>query len=98
MNDRPRAAKVGCGGQHVVWYDFIGNYGPGGNVEHVAEHGLTTDDVEAVICNPLEQKISRSSGRPMATGYAADGRLIVVVYEEMDDTTVYPVTAYEIDL
>jgi hypothetical protein len=60
-------------------------------------NGLTPDDVEAVICNPLEKTISRSSGRPMATGYAADGRLIVVVYEEMDEVTVYPVTAYEIE-
>ena len=30
------------------------------------------------------------------TGYTAEGRLILVVYEEMDDITVYPVTAYEI--
>ena len=54
----------------MAWYDFIWNYGPGGNMEHIAKHGLTPDDGEAVICNPLETKISRSSGRPMATGYA----------------------------
>jgi uncharacterized DUF497 family protein len=66
-------------------------------VEHIAEHGLTTEDVEAVICNPLEKTTSRSSGRPVATGYALDGRLIFVVYEEIDEVTVYPVTAYDID-
>ena len=27
---------------------------------------------------------------------AEDGRLIVVIYEILDDLTVYPVTAYEI--
>ncbi len=80
----------------MPWYDIIWNDDPGGNVEHIAEHGLTREDVEAVICNPLEKTISRSSGRPVATGYASDGRLILVVYEEFDDVTVYPVTAYEI--
>jgi hypothetical protein len=38
----------------------------------------------------------RTSGRPVVTGYTADGRLILVVYEEIDDVTVYPVTAYEV--
>ena len=81
----------------MPWYDVIWNYEPGGNVEHVAEHGLTPEEVEAVICNPLEKKISRSSGRPAATGYTPDGRLILVVYEELDEITVYPVTAFEVD-
>ena len=63
----------------MPWYDVIWNYEPGGNVEHVAEHGLTPEEVEAVICNPLEKKISRSSGRLAATGYTPDGRLILVV-------------------
>jgi uncharacterized DUF497 family protein len=65
------------------------------NVEHIAEHGLTPDDVEAVLLNPVETTISRSSGRPVATGYTPDGRLIFVVFEEIDPTTIYPVTAYE---
>jgi uncharacterized DUF497 family protein len=66
-------------------------------VEHIAEHGLTPDDVEAVICNPLDKTTSRSSGRPVVTAYTPDGRLVLVVYEEIDDVTVYPVTAYEVD-
>ena len=81
----------------MPWYDFIWNDEPGGNVEHIAEHGLSTEDVEAVICNPLEKTTSRSSGRPVATGYTADGRLIFVVYDEIDECTVYPVTAYEVE-
>jgi uncharacterized DUF497 family protein len=80
----------------MPWYDIVWNDEPGGNAEHIAEHGLTRDDVEAVICNPLEKKTSRSSGRPVVTGYTLDGRLILVVYEEIDACTVYPVTAYEI--
>ena len=80
----------------MPWYDIIWNFEPGGNVDHIAQHGLTPEDVEAVICDPLEKTTSRSTGRPVVTGYTADGRLILVVYEEMDDVTVYPVTAYEI--
>ncbi len=80
----------------MPWYDIIWNHEPGGNVDHVAQHGLTPEDVEAVICDPLEKTTSRTTGRPVVTGYTADGRLILVVYEEIDDVTVYPVTAYEI--
>jgi len=81
----------------MPWFDIIWNEEPGGNVEHIAEHGLTPGDVEAVVCNPIETGVSRSSGRPIATGYTPDGRLIIVVDEEIDESTVYPVTAYEID-
>lgn len=80
----------------MPWFDIIWNYEAGGNVEHVAEHGLTPADVEAVICNPVETTTSHSSGRPVATGYTPDGRLIIVVYEEIDEVSVYPVTAYEV--
>jgi uncharacterized DUF497 family protein len=81
----------------MPWYDIIWNYEPGGNVEHIAEHGLTVEEVEAVICDPLERTTSRRSGRPVVTGYTNDGRLILVVYEAINDVTVYPVTAYEIE-
>ena len=80
----------------MPWYEVIWNYEPDGNVEHIAEHGLTPEDVEAVIYNPLETTTSRSSGRPVVAGYTPDGRLIYVIYEEIDDATVYPVTAYEV--
>ncbi len=81
----------------MPWHDIIWNYEPGGNVDHVAEHGLTPEEVEAVICDPLEKTTSRTSGRPVVTGYTSDGRLILVVYEEIDDVTVYPVTAYALE-
>jgi uncharacterized DUF497 family protein len=80
----------------MPWYDIVWNYEQDGNVEHIARHGLTPEDVEGVICDPLDQTTSRSTGRPVVTGYTEDGRLILVVYEEIDDVTVYPVTAYEI--
>ncbi len=81
----------------MPWYDIIWNFEPGGNVEHIAEHGITTEDVESVIRDPVEKTTSRSSGRPVVTGYTPGGRLILVVYEEIDDVTVYPVTAFDVD-
>lgn len=81
----------------MPWYEVVWNDNPGGNIEHIAEHGLTPNDVEAVLFNPIETTVSRSSGRPAATGYTPDGRLIFVVYEEIDPTTVYPVTAFEVE-
>ena len=81
----------------MLWYEIIWNYEPGGNVEHIAEHGLTPEDVESAISEPLETTISRSSGRPVFAGYTHDGRLIIVVYEEVDVSTIYPITAYEVE-
>jgi hypothetical protein len=65
-------------------------------VEHVEAHDLTTDDVDHVLTNFVATGISRSSGRPCVWGHAPDGRYIVVIYEEIDDDTVLPVTAYEV--
>lgn len=69
---------------------------PGGNVEHVEEHDLTTDDVDHVLQNYESSDKSQSSGRPCVFGHVPDGRHIVVVYEEITDDTVLPVTAYEV--
>jgi hypothetical protein len=79
----------------VPYYDIIWNSEPGGNMEHITEHDLTPEGVEAVLFHPVAHDISRSSGRPMVYGFTPDGRYIVVVYEEIDHDTLYPVTAYE---
>jgi uncharacterized DUF497 family protein len=70
---------------------------PQGNVWHIAEHGLSKDDVEQVLCNPLKTAFSRSSGRPMAFGYTDWGAYIGVAYEEVGEDSVYPVTAFELE-
>jgi uncharacterized DUF497 family protein len=70
---------------------------PDGNVQHIAEHDLTIADVEHVLADPLGDESSLSSGRPLVFGFIPDGRLIAVVYEEIDELTVYPVTAYEVE-
>lgn len=67
-----------------------------GNVEHIAEHGLTIEDVEEVLGEPASTGLSKSSGLPCLWGYTPDGRYILVVYEAVDDESIRVVTAYEV--
>jgi uncharacterized DUF497 family protein len=77
----------------ILW-DLDGD--PEGNVQHCADHGISKDDVEEVLENAIDFDVSRSSGRPVAFGDTSDGRRLMVVYETVDATTVYPITAYEV--
>ncbi len=74
---------------------------PRGNVQHIAAAGLTTDEVEDVLCSPdAESGTSESSGRPAVFGTTATGKYIIVVYvrtEESHVIVVRPITAYEVD-
>lgn len=82
----------------MPYYEIFWNFeDEDGNVAHIAEHDLTPDDVNGVLMNSEETRISRSSGRPIAFGYTPDGRYICVVYEEIDEFTLYPVTAFEVE-
>ena len=71
-----------------LWTDEI--------VRHLSEHGISQDDFEYVVCNPASKGQSRSSGLPAAWGYTPDGRYVMAVFEELDDLTILPVTAYEV--
>lgn len=81
----------------MPYYEIIWNEEPDGNVQHVAEHGLTPEDIEEVIFNPVDRDVSRSSGLPIVFGFTPDGKYILVVYEQIDDVTIYPVTAYAVE-
>ena len=81
----------------MPYYEIIWNEEPGGNVEHIGEHGLTPEDVEEVVFNPVDRDVSRSSGLPIVFGFTPEGRYIMVVYEQIDDVTIYPVTAYDLE-
>jgi uncharacterized DUF497 family protein len=69
---------------------------PDGNVHHCAEHGISQEEVEEVLLNPTDSDVSESSGRPVVFGDTSTGKHIMVVYEEIDPDTVYPITAYEV--
>ena len=77
-----------------MWYEFQWT---AEIIEHLAQHGITPDDFEEVVSNADVESVSRSSGRPLVRGYTADGRRIACVYEWIDDMTIEPVTAYEIE-
>ena len=70
---------------------------PEGNVQHIADHGLTPLDVEYVLNHPRRRRISRASGRPMVFGLTPRHEYVAVVFEEIDDSTVYPITAYLVE-
>ena len=61
------------------------------------KHGLTPEDVEDVLLGVHELDTSRSSGMPIAFGFTSGGEYICVVFEWVDDDTVYPVTAYSLE-
>jgi uncharacterized DUF497 family protein len=80
----------------MPYFDFIWETTEDGNVAHIAEHGLTPEDIEPIVLNPDRLSVSRTSGRPIAFGVTADGREIAVVFELIDEWTVYAITAFEV--
>ena len=72
---------------------------PRGNVQHIAEHGVTPDEVEEVFNDQYNQtEYSASSGRPITFGWTAAERYLAVVWEliEDDPLVLYPITAYPV--
>jgi uncharacterized DUF497 family protein len=91
-SDRQRYTLYQRRSPALPWTDIIWIDGPGGNVAHIAEHGISTEEVEDVLDAPDEVDTSNSSGRPIAFGYARSGRYLAVVFEQIDTITVYPIT------
>jgi len=81
----------------MAYFEIVWNEEPGGNIEHIAEHDLTPEDVEEALLNPLDHDVSRATGLPIVFGLTPAGRYILVVYEQIDDMTIYPVTAYDVE-
>ncbi|QDU36841.1 hypothetical protein Mal4_11410 [Maioricimonas rarisocia] len=84
-------------GHEMGWTTVVWNDDPqDGNIEHVEQHGLTVEEVEHVLSDFDRMEVSRRSGLPIIFGFLPDGRRVAVVIEEFDDSTVYPVTAFEV--
>jgi uncharacterized DUF497 family protein len=66
-------------------------------VVHLAAHEVSQDEFEHIVCRPGRVHLSRTTGRSIAIGTTAEGRLLVGVYEQVDDDTILPVTAFEPD-
>jgi uncharacterized DUF497 family protein len=71
---------------------------PDGNVQHIAEHGITVGEAEEVVRDRYDAAVaSRSSGRPTVFGWTSTGKHLAVIFEVVDDQRpqVYVVTAFE---
>jgi hypothetical protein len=72
---------------------------PDGNVQHIAEHGVTVEAVEEILRDPRSRTgRSRRSGRPQSFGWTSTDKFITVIWDEISDDPrmIYPVTAYEV--
>lgn len=82
---------------HVVW-DLEDD--PRGNVQHILEHGLSIEEVEDVLFNPMSlTSESRGSDNRITFGHTSTGLYIAVAWERvMDDPlTMRPITAYPVE-
>ena len=71
---------------------------PHGNVQHCLEHEVTKEEVEEVVQDRASRPgVSRTSGEPALFGDTHTGRHLIVVYEAVDEDTIYPITAYDVD-
>ena len=77
----------------ILWDDPAD---PRGNVRHIAEHGLSIEEVEDVLAAPTSEEVSNSSGLPCVWGYTLEGTYLFVVYQQIDEETIRVVTAYEV--
>ena len=78
----------------IIW-DLVDD--PQGNVQHIARNGLSKEEVEFVIRNPESWSYSRTSGDPIVFGKTEFGLEIAVVYEDIDEFSVRPVTAFRVE-
>lgn len=69
----------------------------GGNVQHIADNGLSIDEVEDVLYDPSSRPARiRSSKRPARIGRMSTGKTIIVIYErykEAGHVVIRPVSA-----
>jgi hypothetical protein len=77
-----------------LWWDLDDD--PDGNVQHIAEHGLSKEEVEEVLAAPSSRGTSDSSGLPLVFGWTSTGRYILVAVEDLGPDGIRPVTAYDV--
>lgn len=66
-------------------------------IEKLVLHAVTQEEFEQVLAEPSQRVRSFSSGRKAVIGFTDTGRKLFCVYDEINETYVEPVTAYEID-
>ncbi len=70
---------------------------PDGNIQHIAEHDVSVEEVEEVVNNRRNNTIrGHSSGFPLTFGWTSSGKHTAVIWElvEDDPRRIRPITAY----
>lgn len=74
------------------------DHGEGGNVKHLADHGVSAEEAEQVLGRYFEDR-EPSHSTPeywVVTGFTDSGRFLLVVFEYLAESEVaIPVTAFE---
>ena len=71
---------------------------PGGNIQHLVEHGISIDEFEEVVLNPKNPVTgSRSSDNFITFGHTSTGKHIAAIWEIVTDEprSIRPITAFE---
>ncbi|QEG38006.1 hypothetical protein [Bythopirellula goksoeyrii] len=66
-------------------------------VEYLDLHDISITDFQNIVMGAHRIAISKSTGREICFGWSADGRYVACVYEWIDDDTILPITAYEVE-
>jgi hypothetical protein len=64
--------------------------------EKLADRGIETVDVEAIVRDPYGTDTSNTSGLPVSFGWLPDGRYVIVVYKRIDEVIIQVYTCYEV--
>ena len=99
----PRAQEA-FGSMANDTYEICWDWSPGGNVAHVAEHGVTPEEVEQVLAACLEHRVADRTepDRWNVFGFTEARRFLKVVFElewvvDWNCWAVFPITAFEPD-
>ena len=72
----------------------------GSNTAHIAEHGLSPEEVESALFDERTTfDVSDSSGLPIAFGSTITDRFIAIVFKVLnpaDPLIIRPITAYDV--
>jgi hypothetical protein len=71
---------------------------PAGNVQNCLAHGVTMAEIEDVVQDARSRPAtSRPSGLPLLFGVTRSRRRLIVVYDQIDEDSIYPVTAHDVE-
>jgi hypothetical protein len=68
------------------------------SIEHVAHHDVTPEEFEEAFDSGADV-VNRdlAGGHSARIGYDSRGRLLFVVYDDLNGIDIVPITAYEVD-